>query len=110
MQLTDKQAKKLRVARGFRTSPPTLLWYVKSHWRSYLFLAGLGAFAIGFFAWAGWPIVSGFFAGLVLATFVRDFRWYKQFVEGWPLSNEITNWERVNELLGDTPQTEWPGR
>ena len=105
MQLTDKQAKRLRVARRFRASPPKLFWYVKSYWRSYLFLSALGAFAIGIFAWAGWPIVAGFFAGLVLGTFVRDFRWYKQFVEGWPLTNEITNWDRVDELLGDTSQT-----
>lgn len=56
MQLTDIQARQLRVARGFRTSPPTLLWYIKSYGRMYLYLFGAGALAIGFFAWADWPI------------------------------------------------------
>jgi hypothetical protein len=106
VQLTDRQAKQLRVAHGFRTSSPTLLWYIKSHWRAYLYLICVGALAIGFFAWADWPTASAFSAGLVLATLWRDIRWYNQFVEGWPLTNEITNWDRVDELLAETVRHE----
>lgn len=103
MQLTDAQARQLRAARGFRASPPTLRWYVRSSWRIYLLLTVVSGFGVGFSAWIGHPVASGFFAGLVLATFLRDLGWYSQFVKGWPLSNEITNWDRVDELLSCTP-------
>lgn len=103
VQLTDRQARQLRAASSFRASPPTLLWYLRSSWHIYLFLTVVGGFGFGFSAWIGRPVASGFFAGIVLATFLRDLGWYSRFVKGWPLSNEITNWDRVDELLSSAP-------
>ncbi|WP_413863632.1 hypothetical protein [Candidatus Aalborgicola defluviihabitans] len=53
--------------------------------------------------WAA-PLVSAFFAGFLFAAISRDLKLFGQFVRGWPLSNEITNWGRVDELLAQAKQ------
>lgn len=63
----------------------------------YLGVACTGA--IFLFAWSGWPVISGFFAGILFTAITRDLKLFARFVQGWPLSNEITDWRRVEELL-----------
>ena len=99
MQLAAKQRQQLQKTREFRQKPLTILNYIRSGWHVYAFQIGVGAFAIGFYLWGGWPIASGFFAGMVLATFLRDVGWFRRIVGSWPLTREITDWERVDELL-----------
>jgi hypothetical protein len=99
MELTPQQIAQLRKTLAFRTNPPTVGWYVRSSWRVYVyataFFGALAAFAL----WIDRPIVAGFAGGALFAIYVRDFKYFSRFVEGWPLSNEITNWKRVEELV-----------
>jgi hypothetical protein len=107
MQLTTHQIRQLQLTRRLRDEPPTVSGFFWSgRWR-YVYLVALGAIATAFFVWGGWPIVGGFFAGLVLANFQCDLRWYREFVRTWPMSREITNWQRVDDLLNQvqTPAT-----
>ena len=101
MQLTDKQIKQLQMSRALRGRAPTLGWYLLTAWRTYLLILLAGVAAICFYLWAGWPYMATFFAGLLIATLLRDLKWYRQFANGWPLSDAITNWERVDELLAN---------
>lgn len=101
MQITDAQARQLRITMNFRSAPPTVRWYFTSSWRIYLYLILLGVVAYPFFWWGGWPLVSGFFAGMVVAMLLRDLRWYQAFVAAWPLNKEITDWTRVQALLNE---------
>ena len=105
MQLTIRQVRQPRMSRACRDKPPTVLWYVRRSWRAYLLLGCVCGGGIAFFLWGGWPIASGFFAGFLLAAVARDLRWYSQFVQSWPLSNEITNWNRVDELLRSSSES-----
>src|SRR6187549_2821784 len=99
MELTPAQLKQLEMSQRLRTSPPTVGWYFRTSWRTYAFLLLLCSIGIGFFAWGGWPILSGFFAGVLFTAVARDLKLFAKFVEGWPLSNEITDWRRVEELI-----------
>ena len=99
MQLTTEHFRQLRKMREFHKKSPTILAYIKSGWRAYAYLLTVGAIGIAFFLWRGWPVASAFFAGLVLATFLRDLGWYRRMVSSWPLHQEVTNWDRVDELL-----------
>jgi hypothetical protein len=101
MQFTDKQLAQLRLQRELREHPPTLAWFLRRNGRIYLLMVVLGAATTGFFAWAGWVPAATFFAGFVSATLVRDLKWFRQFVRGWPLSHAITDWERVDALLDE---------
>jgi hypothetical protein len=104
MKLTPAQIKQLRMIQGFRTTPPSVAWYFQVNWKTYAYLGALCIGSIVFLAWGGWPIASGFFAGFLFAAVVRDFKIFGTFVKAWPLSNEITNWSRVEELLSASEQ------
>ena len=104
MELTPAQIKQLQMSQRLRTSPPTVGWYFRASWRTYAFLAVLCSIGIGFFAWGGWPILCGFFAGVLFTAVARDLKLFAKFVEGWPLSNEITDWRRVEELVASANQ------
>ncbi len=104
MKLTPAQTTQLQMSQRLRTNPPTVGWYFRASWRTYAFLAVLCSGGIGFFAWAGWPILSGFFAGVLFTAVTRDFHLFAKFVDGWPLSNEITDWRRVEELVSNANQ------
>jgi len=99
MNLTPAQKRQLETTLRFRTQPPTLWWFVRASWHVYAYFAILGAIGIPAFLWAGWPLVSAFIAGAIFSAVVRDLKFFRRFVDGWPLSNEITNWDKVNALL-----------
>lgn len=99
MELTPAQAKQLRMTLAFRENPPTVAWYFRMNWKVYTYLGTLCVGAILFFAWNGLPIISGFFGGILFTAITRDLKLFARFVQGWPLSNEIMDWQRVEELL-----------
>lgn len=99
MNLTPAQLKQLRMIQGFRVKPPTVGWYFRVNWRLYAYIGALCAGAVLLLAWGGMSILSGFFAGFLLALVLRDFRFFSLFVNSWPLSREITDWQRVDELV-----------
>ena len=99
MILSKRQIKQLQMAKKHKDSPPGVSMYFRSNWRTYLVLVVVGVASTVFFSWGGWPVASGFFAGLFIAMIARDLRWFEAMVKGWPLQREITNWERVDELL-----------
>lgn len=105
MHLTAKELAQLRTMIAFRASPPTVGWYVKRAWKAYAWLALVGGASVAFFSWGGWPHVSTFFAGLVSATVIRDLRWFRVLAKNWPVSEAITNWQRVDELLATSSAT-----
>ena len=99
MQLTLKQVQKLKLSRELKASAPTFATLFRMAWRHYLVLTLVFLGVIAYFLVAGENSVAIFFGGMFIATFLRDIKWNNQFVRDWPLSNEITNWDRVDQLL-----------
>src|SRR5215207_5946886 len=99
MQLTSRQRRQLQKLHDYRRVPPTVTSLLRDGWRAYLYVTIVGLVGVGFFLWAGWPIASGLFAGMILATVLRDLGWYRRLVHSWPLQLEITDWKRVEQLL-----------
>jgi hypothetical protein len=99
VKLTPVQVRQLQASLRFRSHPPTVWWYVRRSWHDYVYLLVLCGISIPVFLWVGWPFVSAFFAGSLFSAVVRDIKVFQQYVNTWPLSNEITDWDKVNELL-----------
>lgn len=99
MQLTSQHRRQLAKLRDFQQTPPTVSSLLRTNWHAYLYVSTIGLIGIGFSLWRGWPIASGFFAGMVLATIIRDIGWYHRLVQTWPLQREVTDWNRVTQLL-----------
>ena len=99
MTLTASDRAQLHQLRAYRETAPTVLGYFKVAWKSTVFICALCAAAAAFYYWGGWPILSGFFAGTIFGVLTRDAGWYRKLVRTWPLSKEITDWRRVDELV-----------
>lgn len=68
-------------------------------WRAYALLVVVIGLVAVYFYLHGLIAASSFLLGLLVATLIRDLRWHRQLVRDWPLSNEITDWEKVDELI-----------
>jgi hypothetical protein len=68
-------------------------------WRAYFALVLVFGGVIVYFLVARQNVVAAVFGGMFIATILRDIKWYNQFVRDWPLSREITDWRRVDDLL-----------
>jgi hypothetical protein len=71
----------------------------------YVVALALVAAAIGAAVLIGCSVVAIFLGGYLLGMVVRDFQWVKSEMAVLPLTPEITNWERVEQLVreNETP-------
>ncbi len=99
MVLNEKSMKQLRRTLEYRECAPTTFRLLRYSIKAYLYLFLIYGAAVWFFYWGGWPIVSGVFVGMFVATVSRDLHWFQQQVRTWPLSSEIIDWKRVEELV-----------
>jgi hypothetical protein len=99
MQLTKKQLAKLRRSISLLASEPTASWYFKQFWGSYLRLFVVAVSFIAYYWWQGLPLASTFIAGMLFASVLIGFLQQRQFLRDWALSKEITDWQRINELI-----------
>ena len=106
MDLTAKQVKQLRLMLRFRQLPPTVSAYVRLSVFRFVYLIAVCGAGVAFFQSGGWPIVSGFIGGMFFATLVWDLRLFSQIVRNWPLTNEVTDWERVEQFVGEASTRE----
>ncbi len=101
MKLTAAQLNSLRLTLKFRASGYSILAAIRSAWWKFAALAVLAGGASAFYWWAGWPLVSVLFLGLLVGAFARDLGWYRAQKRNWPLSERIINWEAAQKLLAD---------
>ena len=101
MKLTPKQQRQLEILRRFKDDPPTIGKYFRINWKIYLAFFVVGFIGVGYGCWIGWHWFSALVFGMVVAATLRDLGWYRQIVRNWPLTDEVTNWNRVDELLDE---------
>jgi hypothetical protein len=56
--------------------------------------------------WGGWQLGGMLIAGILLGCIWRDIVWFSLTVKNWPLSKEVTNWQRVEELITENKRNE----
>jgi hypothetical protein len=69
------------------------------NWKNYLWQVVLMGGAVGFYWWGGWRDVSMAFLGFLVGTLGRDLGWLFAYRRLWRVTDEITNWDRVQTLL-----------
>jgi hypothetical protein len=101
MKLTAYQLKALQATFQARDSGPTVTDQFVRGWKTYFALIIVGGALSAFYWWGGWPVASVFIVGFCTGALWRDITWARLRVRLWPLSKEITNWERVSDLLAE---------
>jgi mycoredoxin len=100
MNLSRPQAAALRRLRQYRDRPPTLRERLRLTAILVVPLLLLAAVAGYLMLWLKLPIGAVLLLAGVLVGFVlREIAQQRFFVAQWPLNREITNWDKVDELL-----------
>jgi len=60
----------------------------------------------GLWWWGGWQLGSLLIAGVLLGCIWRDIVWYSLTVKNWPLTKEVTDWRRMEELIAENKRVE----
>lgn len=99
MNLSQLQRGALQQFKRYRGVRPNLISLLAQHWKIYVLL-------IAFALVGGWLLSSlGFInlvylaAGLIGGAITRDIGLYRRFVETWPVTDSLLNWERLDDLL-----------
>ena len=106
MKLTKRQLIQLKRGKEYRSNPPTVFaMFAKSKWKYlYMFLLYVGV--SGYFWFNQEYVLSALFGGMLFGILYRDLKWSLVLTRFWPVSAEITNWDRVDELISEHEETE----
>ena len=104
LKLTKWHLKVLKLAERYHACPPTYPVLIKQYWkRSLLLLTGsaLGLYPLYALTSADklYMWYSGLITGVCITAASRDLGTLRRVIRTLPLSNEITNWDRVVELI-----------
>lgn len=101
VKLSAYQIRALKRSLAQREVGPSVARSLAASWRTYLIqvclLGGLSAF------WwrGGWRLGSMLVCGVLVGCIFRDLVWFRLTVRNWPLSKEVTDWRRMEELLAE---------
>ena len=99
MKLNKRQVAYLQRAIKFRDNPPTLRDVLFSGLWKYLYMLALcGGLSILLYQF-GYIVLSAFVVGYFVGVIYRDLQWVNVTNKLWPVSSEVTNWQRVEEIL-----------
>ena len=105
MELTKKQLRSLSLANSYRDSPPTLLDLVKINFSSlFISIVVFGGIAVIFF-FVNLEFVGLFLIGYLFGILRRDFQAITGSIRFWHVAKEITNWQRLDEILNENKTT-----
>jgi hypothetical protein len=96
MTITNADRRVLQAYLRMRETGPQLSHKILSFWLVLFIL--MAAFAVIVYQ-AELHLLGGLIAGFVVGAFLRDCRYIVQARKAWPVIREITDWNRVQELL-----------
>src|SRR5687767_3610836 len=98
MKLTRNQIAALRMYLRYHTGGWSLAPCLRANWRRWLLFILLAA-GTGWCAAQTWPWAGGLAVGICAGALLRDIERLQVSYRTWPVVEEITNWQKVTELL-----------
>jgi hypothetical protein len=99
MKLTAIQLSSLKLLLQHRSKPLTSMDIMKASWRKYMLSLAVFIVAISACVLSGSMVFGVLLGGYLVGMVTRDFQWIRNQIEVLPLTSEITNWERVEQLI-----------
>lgn len=98
MQLTPYQYARLKQSQRFHAEGVTGPILVIRHWRFWLVMLLL-ALLVHFLFASVTPYLAWIGMGVCIGAMLRELGHIRHIIRIWPVSNEITSWEKVSELI-----------
>jgi hypothetical protein len=99
MKVTEIQLASLKLLRQHRSKPLMAMDLFKESWRKYVLGLALLIVAIAVCVLGGSTLIAVFLGGYLVGIVTRDVQWMRNEMQVLPLTSEITNWERVEQLI-----------
>lgn len=105
MQLSKIQRRALLRGKELRGKPFPVVGSMLRSWKTYLFLSALlGGYSL--FAWSMGLVEVGVGSlGVLIGMVARDIALLRLNARMWPVNVEITDWTKVDKLLGEKNET-----
>jgi hypothetical protein len=94
MKLTRIQRRSLKAWRRYHTAGYGVREFTRTHWSTWLALAA-GCVLTFFLVFPCFPVCLGVILGIVY----RDVTYFQASRLVWPVTEQIVDWSRVNELI-----------
>ncbi len=98
MKPTKAQIKVLKFYAKYHNEPMTPVALVRAHWLAWLVLV-LVVVVGASFIFLGLPAIGWVYIGISLGAFLRDVSRIIATIRVWPMLHEVTNWERLFEII-----------
>jgi len=72
---------------------------IKSNWKFYLFVGSIFGAASYFYIKDGSSIYAMFLGGAFFGMFLRDITWFRLTTRFWPISDAVTDWKKIDEII-----------
>jgi hypothetical protein len=104
MKISKSQLKRLKVSRELHGKNVSASGLFVRNWKHYLFLVGIIAAASYVFFTAITPGYTMLFLGALAGAILRDLGWFRITAQFWPVSEVITDWEKVDEIINENEE------
>lgn len=104
MKITEIQLRSLKLLQRHRSRPLRAMDFIQESWRKYALALALVAGASVVLALSGVSVIAVFLGGYLVGVVERDVQWVRNEMRVLPLTSEITNWERVDQLVQENEQ------
>jgi hypothetical protein len=73
-------------------------YYVRRDLRRQVVLVAAYVSVCGALWFFGFQLLSATFAGFFIGRTVRDIRWWRTLSKEWPITREVLDWQRIEEI------------
>ena len=99
MKISKAHLRRLKVAKDLRGKNASTIKMLFKNWKYYVLIGGLFAIVSYYFISRGFNGYSYFFGGAFLALLLRDIAWFRLTAKYWPVSDAVTDWDKVDDLI-----------
>ena len=101
MKINKVQLKRLKASRELHGKDASAFMMLVKNWKYYLFLGALFSVLSYLFFIDGSIGYILFLGGAFLGAVLRDIVWFRLTEQYWPISDAVTDWEKVDEIIAE---------
>ena len=101
MQLTKAQIRNLQLYATYHAEPPTFWDLFRQNLTRYVVILVLIILLFLLAPTSGIESLALIFTGIFLGILIRDITRFRQFLQMWPATSTVLDWQRLDELFGN---------
>jgi len=99
MKISKAHLKRLKKSKELRGKKLSTISLIKNNWKFYLVVGSIFGIASYFQIKDGSSIFAVFLGGAFFGMILRDITWFRLTTRFWPISDAVTDWEKIDEFI-----------